>query len=156
TIPKVTNMSLEDYIDEYGYEPFVGNQVPFEYGIGTITDIDDGVTIELGSLEDEEFYHNNVIASIIAEDDDTITIEHYPEEGKEVYIEGGDVAIVHLEDGQYRVEYDPEGLEVDGSFSNGTIVEIGEDHLVIDRNHEMAGKTLYFKIRVMDFRKVSS
>jgi len=154
TFPKITTLTLEEYIAEYGDQPLLGNPVSLPYGTGTITDIEDGVTISLEAYSEDDFYHNNVLASVIEEDDVSITIEHYPIDGGQVFLENGGYAYVTIDGDTFVIEYDLEGLEVGGTFANGTITEIGELSFTLDRNHPMAGDTLYFKIRVVDFRKV--
>jgi len=154
TVQKVQTITLQEYMEEYGNEPLLGNSVSLPYGTAMITDIEDGVTFELQVVKEEEFYHNYVLASVIEESEDTITIEHHPTDGAVVYVEGG-AAISTIEGDKFRIEYDTEDLEVDGSFANGKIIDIGEDSFTIDRNHPMAGKTLFFKIRVVDFKKVA-
>jgi hypothetical protein len=153
-VPKVTTLSLEGYMEKYGKDPLLGGNVTFPYGNGMITDIEGGVTIELQTVNEDEFYHNNVTSAVIDENDVSITIEHYPTDGGTAYTSDGGIAYVSVQEGSYIVEYDPDELEVGGTFANGKITEIGEDSFKVDRNHPMAGKTLYFRIKVMDFRKV--
>jgi len=154
TIPKTTTIGVEQYIEDYGKDPLIGDYVTMEYGASMITDVTDGVTVELVTPTEGEFIYHHVKAEIIDDDGETITIEHYPVDGASVYVPNGDVAYVHVDEDTFLVEYDPEEWEIDGYFANGKITEIGDDHLVVDRNHQLAGQTLFFKIRIVDFRKV--
>ena len=56
------------------------------------------------------------------------------------------------------VELEP-GMDVIGDTPNGpvhlTIVEVGDDGVVVDANHPLAGKRLHFDVEVVDVRAAS-
>ncbi|MHC1609642.1 MAG: FKBP-type peptidyl-prolyl cis-trans isomerase [Candidatus Methanofastidiosia archaeon] len=155
-VQKEQTMSIDEYITQNGYEPLVGAVVSFYFGEGVITKIDDGiVTINVTSVKDTEFIIGYFKGVVTSENDSSITIERIVKDGDTIAIPGEGSAIAHVNDDEITLAYDPTSYSVGDSFAGGKITNITDTYIELDKNHPMAGKTLFFKLRLINFRKVA-
>lgn len=88
---------------------------------------------------------------------ETITVSNEAEDGMTFEREDlmGNVyatAEVSVEGEEISIKLYPDlGGEIVTTTGRGNITDVGEDEFTIDFNHELAGKTLYFDIQLMDF-----
>ena len=156
TLSKTVTMSLEDFTLKYAQQPLENNSVELDYGVGIISSAtEDTVTIDVVSLEEEEFYMDYFTTVVVREDDDTFTIQRLVEDGANIPIPTlGGTATATVTDGTVAVSYDTEDIVLDAAMGSGKITRVGETSFDVDYNHSMAGKTLMFKLRVIAFKKV--
>ncbi|MHC1604924.1 MAG: FKBP-type peptidyl-prolyl cis-trans isomerase [Candidatus Methanofastidiosia archaeon] len=155
-VDKVQVLTLSDFRDIFEKDPVEGDTISFYYGKGIVKSIEeDLITVEVTSTKEGTFSMKYFNAEIIAQDESTLTLERKVEDGQKIPMPEEIWAIARIDDGKVFLEYDISSLEVGQNFSGGKITDITDAYIEVDKNHPMAGKTLYFKLRVMNFKKVS-
>lgn len=155
TISRQFTFTLEDYMAQFSKEPLVDDLVELDYGLAQVASVDDtGIVVELTTLNEGEFTLDNLTTEIVGETEDDFVLERHVEDGDIINVSGGSMAYAAVENGMVTVAYDPDDFEVGSAFGYGKVIEKADTYLKVDNNNEMAGKTLFFKIRVMGFKKV--
>ncbi len=85
-------------------------------------------------------------------------VEVSPEEG---YGEVDDEAVLEVPRGEFPEDVPLEpGIELEitddeGDMMFATIIEIGDEDVVLDTNHPLAGQTLFFEVSIVDLRQAT-
>ncbi|MBU0762595.1 MAG: FKBP-type peptidyl-prolyl cis-trans isomerase, partial [Candidatus Altiarchaeota archaeon] len=127
--PIVQNVSMQRFIDEIGEKPYVG--LVFQ-------------------LPENEDFSINMSLKVLEVTDDAVVFIYIPSEGAtidtvfgkaDLYAEG-DSIVVELKD----VKKGQKVLTLDGSAE---IVDVDDESITLDFNHPLAGKDLYFWVKLV-------
>jgi FKBP-type peptidyl-prolyl cis-trans isomerase 2 len=125
TLPKLTVVSLADFVAATGKEPELNETVQLNYWKSRVVDI---------SEENMTLFHE-------PEDNTIITTEYGP-------------ALVRVNETHITTSLTPEiDSVVVTSYGAATITDVNETHFTIDYNHPLASKTIVFEVTVVDILK---
>lgn len=124
-LPKVTVVSLADFVTATGKEPEVNETVQLNYWKATVVNISEA----------------------------NMTLLHEPEYNTIITTEYGP-AVVTVNDTHITTSLTPEiDSGVVTSYGAAIITDVNETHFTIDYNHPLAGKTIVFEVMVADIMK---
>ena len=132
--PIVQNVSTVKFIEDVGLQPTVG----LEFKIGNRSDYE--LTWGMRVLE---VYNDTVVFRFLPAENNTIMTVFG---AADVYSEGDEILIeIKPTMGQRIV-----ALSSSGSLVSGRVVGLDDENVTIDFNNELAGKTLTFKVKLVD------
>lgn len=124
-LPKLTVVSISEFIGSTGREPELNETIPLNYWNASVIDISG----------------------------QNMTLLHVPENNTAVETEYGP-AIVTVNDTHVFTSLTPELEDVIvTTYGTGIIKDVNDTHFIIDYNHPLAGKTLVFEVTVRDITK---
>ncbi|WP_319526505.1 thioredoxin family protein [uncultured Desulfosarcina sp.] len=128
TIPRVVEMSAQEFASRFNSFPHVGQSVPLT-----------------------PYYTSKVTAV----GDKTVTLEANVEDGKTVDSGFGPTQLT-ISDQNVLMTLSPKiGAPFAVMGKRGSIVSVGEENFTVDYNHPGAGKMLALEVEVVDFEKAS-
>ncbi|NPA74709.1 MAG: peptidylprolyl isomerase [Euryarchaeota archaeon] len=131
TVPVIENLTLDQFYNRFAH-----------------------TNPDINSVWKDKWYGWNVIVLYVSGEKNIVTIQNNPDVGKDYEPFGDPSFIMHvnaIKNGKIYVHYIIKSIPI--LLPNGGIIDkVWDDHFRINYNKEVAGKTLYFVVTVVDIK----
>ena len=134
--PITQNVSIEQFREDIGVEPYVGLDF---------------------SLENKTEYELDWPMKVLAVYNDTVTFRYFPKSKIVIQTVFGEAEIYGTEDSiVVHIKNVEEGQKIVTVSGPARVVDVNEENITLDFNHELAGQTLKFNVKVTEIQKHGS